>query len=168
MSRPRRSAPLLVQVVLLLLATLAVAQAVNALVVLSSSPPESASVAWVDAVADALAGRVTNGGESRFTVTASAQPPYDNYEDPEEREFRDALARRLDAAPADVRVVIRVGAPGEPPPGVPGRGAPPPLPAVGYPRPERPIEAFAAAVPPRRIGGVRLPNAPGSARGPLT
>jgi two-component system, OmpR family, sensor kinase len=120
----------------LLLATLAVAQAVNALVVLSSSPLELASVTWVDAVADTLADRVTNDGEARFTVTTSAQPPYDNYEDPEERDFRDALARRLDVAPADVRVVLRVGAPGEPPP----------LPGVGVPRPERPFEAFAAAV----------------------
>ena len=150
MSRPRRSPPLLVQVLLLLLATLAVAQAVTVIVLLNAPPPETAYMAWVGEVADALAGHVFGGAEARFAVTVAEQPPYDNYEDPGEREFRDALARRLNTAPGDIRVVMRVGppgngaAPGGPLPGEPGTPALSSL--VGASGPDRPIEAFSAAL----------------------
>lgn len=144
MSRPRRSAPLLVQVVLLLLATLAAAQVVNAVVVLSSPPPAAADTTRLGEVADALAGRMAEGGKARFAVTTDEQPPYDNFEDYDEREFRDALVRRLGAAPADVRVVMRVGPPGGPPPSA--LGAPPLLSRVGLLRSDHPVEAFSAAL----------------------
>jgi signal transduction histidine kinase len=137
--------------VLLLLATLAAAQAVNAVVVLSSPPPEAARAAQAEEVAEALAGRAAEGGEARFAVTVGERPPYDNHEDPGEREFREALARRLGAAPADVRVVMRAGPPGGGPPG--GSGPPPGGPGtpsllarIGAPGPHRPVEAFSAAV----------------------
>lgn len=148
-ARPRRSAPLLVQVVLLLLVTLAAAQAVNAVVVLGSPPPAAHPVR-VDEVAEVLAGDATGGGEPRFDVALVERPPYDNHEDPGERAFREDLARRLGAAPGDVRVVMRVGSPGGgppgggPPPG--GPGTPPLLARVGAAGSDRPVEAFSAAL----------------------
>lgn len=138
-----RSAPIGVQVALLVFLSFVVAQAVNLAIVLAMPRPDRPDVQPARA-AQLLTGA---GDDGDFRVSDHDGPPDDDYEDAEERAFREALARSLTASPDAVRAVFHSGPPETPPPGPPpdkGPGSPPP--GVGpRPRGGNPAGDFVAA-----------------------
>jgi two-component system, OmpR family, sensor kinase len=115
-----QSAPLLFQVVGLLALAVIGTQAINVAVILSSPPPKPSNF-LAGEVAEVLSGEAQSDSTA-FAVTTERLPPYDNHEDPQERDYRENLARYLNIDASKVRVVLRAGRPGAPTP--PG-GSPP-------------------------------------------
>lgn len=100
-----RGAPLFVQILLLLVLAVLVAQAANVAVVLTAPPPADRAHRIAE-IARALSGH----GAGHFILSEAAAPPQDNFEDPDERDDSAALAQVLGAQPDTVRVFLRTGA----------------------------------------------------------
>jgi two-component system OmpR family sensor kinase len=142
----RRSTPLRVQIFLLLLGTITVAQVFSAFLIFSSPPAETAPVT-VEVAAQLLRDGLTGETGKRFVIAMDKRAPYDDLEDAVEREYREVLARHLDLAPGEVRVVLRAGSPrSKPRPEIGGPGTPPWLFRTPAATSEHPVEAFSAAL----------------------
>ncbi|MBB4660412.1 signal transduction histidine kinase [Parvularcula dongshanensis] len=120
-------APILAQVVGLVLFSVLVSQAVNVAVILTSRPPERTRFEAAE-VASVLLGEPTQYAQERLRAQRAPHPPADSEEDFVERELRQTLATTLGRDPSQVRVVLRRG---------PGPQLPPLPPDVrrGMPRP---------------------------------
>jgi signal transduction histidine kinase len=142
----RRSVPLHLQIFLLLLGTITVAQLVSAFLLFGSPPPGTPSVK-VEVVAQLLREGLTPDSAEWFTLSLDQRAPYDNLEDAVEREFREALARRLELDGALVRVVFRAGpASMKPRPEIGGQGSPPWLFRTQAAGSDHPVTTFSAAL----------------------
>lgn len=100
-----RRAPIGVQVALLLTLSVLIAQAANLALVLVVPRPDRPDFRPA-AVARLLTGAETADG---FTVSTREAAPPDDYEDPEEREFRAALAAALEQPEGEVRAIFKAG-----------------------------------------------------------
>jgi signal transduction histidine kinase len=141
----RRSVPLPLQIFLLLLGTITLSQVVSAFLLFGSPPPGTAPVK-VEMVAQLLRDGLTADSAEWFTLSLDRQAPYDDVEDVVEREFRDALARRLELDSGLVRVVFRAGpASRKPRPEIGGQGSPPWLFRIQAASSEHPVTSFSAA-----------------------
>lgn len=111
-----RSAPIGVQVVLLLVVSVLVAQAVSIALVLMLPRPE-----LVRHRPDRVAALLTGTEQSAdFVLTRRDEPPEDDYIDQDERAFAEALAARLNVPVQRVRAVLISAPPGEGRPKGPG------------------------------------------------
>jgi signal transduction histidine kinase len=142
----RRSTPLRVQIFLLLLGTITTAQVVSAFLIFNS-PEMGVAPVTVEMAAKFLRDGPTNETGKRFTIAMNERAPYDDQEDTVEREYREALARHLDQAPAEVKVVLRAGSSrSRSKPEIGGLGTPPWLFRTQAVSSEHPVEAFSAAL----------------------
>lgn len=146
MSRPRRSAPLRVQIFLLLLGSITAAQVASAIVLFNAPVPAAAPVR-VEKAAALLRDGLTGDAAEWFSLALDERAPYDDMEDAIEREYRDALARRLEVEPALVRTVLRAGSPrAKPRPEIGGQGTPPWLFRTQAGSSDIPVATFSAAL----------------------
>lgn len=144
----RRSTPLRVQIFLLLLGTITTAQVFSAFLIFNSPETGTAPVT-VEVAAKLLRDGLTNETGKRFTIAINERAPYDDQEDTLERDYRESLARHLDQAPAEVKVVLHAGSSrsrSRSKPEIGGLGTPPWLFRTQAVSSEHPVEAFSAAL----------------------